>query len=97
MSYRCINAFQFGELTYPGGCEVDDSDPILQSHKTFFAQVDRPVAIRATETASAAPAELREHERPRRGRSRKQSPEVEPVDDSTAPEAPTPDQTPEED
>lgn len=97
MSYRCINAFQFGELTYPGGCEVDDNDPILQTHKTFFTQVDRPVAIRATETASAAPAEPREHERPRRGRSRKQSPEVEPADESPVPEAPTPVETSEED
>lgn len=57
MSHRCIDAFgvNFPEANfrvYPGGCEVEDDDPILQTHASHFVKVGE--AILPTETASAA-------------------------------------------
>lgn len=89
MSHRCINAFQYGSLCYPGGFLVEDGDPILASHSAHFAKVDEPLA--AVETASAAPSTPRIIEEPKpkpRGRPRK-TPLV--VPENPAPtEAPTP-------
>lgn len=59
MSYRCINAFAFGDKIYPGGLQVDDTDPILVSHVAHFARVGEAPAS-STEVASAAPEEKRE-------------------------------------
>lgn len=58
MSHRCINAFEFGGVIYPGGLQVEDDDPILASHADCFAKVEVPPAQR-TEVASAAPKETR--------------------------------------
>lgn len=59
MSYRCISAFEFAGVIYPGGLLVDDGDQILRSHAEFFARVAEP-ATATTETATAAPGELRD-------------------------------------
>lgn len=58
MSYRCVDPFvtSTGDM-YSGGCQVSDSDPILESHPAHFARVAEP-ALR-TETATAAPGEHR--------------------------------------
>lgn len=58
MSHRCINAFSYGNVIFPGGFLVADDAAILQTHAVHFAKVNEPVA-RATEVASAAPAEVR--------------------------------------
>lgn len=57
MSFRCSNAFAYGPHVYGGGCEVQDDDPILTTHADYFVRVGESPAH--TETASAAPAELR--------------------------------------
>lgn len=58
MSYRCIDAFEFCGVIYPGGLLVDDDNPILTSHKGFFVRVADAAPVK-TETATAAPSELR--------------------------------------
>lgn len=58
--YRCVNAFQFGDQLYPGGTEVDDDDPILDSHGDHFVAVTvRPRLAPTVEAATAAPGEHR--------------------------------------
>jgi hypothetical protein len=59
VSHRCINAFEYANRIYPGGCEVADDDPILSSHREHFAKVDPVPSFVATETASATPGEKR--------------------------------------
>lgn len=58
MSYRVVDAFVYLEAVYPGGRQVEDDDPILQTHAHHFAKVSEPAAG-AVETATAAPGELR--------------------------------------
>lgn len=57
MSFRCSNAFAYGPHVYAGGCEVQDDDPILTTHGDYFVRVGEPPVH--TETASAAPGEVR--------------------------------------
>lgn len=52
MSYRCVNAFTDGTNVYAGGCEVQDDNPILETHSAHFVKVGESVL--PTETASAA-------------------------------------------
>jgi hypothetical protein len=86
---RCINAFEYDGRIYPGGIEVDGDAAILETHSAHFGPVvtiDRTFsAVRATETATAAPGEPRSLATPGKrgpGRPRKQqdlaSPEVTP-------------------
>lgn len=58
MSYRCISAFEFAGVIYPGGILIEDGDPIVTSHEAFFARVNDSHA--ATQTATAAPGEKRD-------------------------------------
>lgn len=60
MRYRCINAFWVGEKVYPGGVEVVEGDPILETHRAHFTATESapPAAVRI-EQATAAPQELR--------------------------------------
>lgn len=55
MSFRCINGFAFGDSTYPGGAQVEDDDPILETHRDHFAQVHIPAGSGVTETAVVDP------------------------------------------
>lgn len=72
MSYRCVSAFEFDNRMYPYGARVDDGDPILATHRGYFAQVGEPVgAADAVETATTGPGEIRTV--PARGRRRKSS------------------------
>ncbi len=57
MSYRCTNAFLYDGKVYAGGCSVDDTDPILRTHADNFVKVQEVAG--KSETASAAPAEVR--------------------------------------
>lgn len=66
MSYRCTNAFWFGEKVYSGGQSVDDDDPILKTHSENFTRVSESAGITAVETASAAPGEPRVHAEPQK-------------------------------
>lgn len=59
MSYRCIDAFLFGDDVYPNGLEVADDAAILETHRGHFAKVDEPHQARAVEQASATPGGLR--------------------------------------
>lgn len=71
MSYRCVSAFEFDNSMYPYGARVDDGDPILATHRDYFAQVGEPVAaVDAAETATAGPGEVRAAV-PQRARRRK--------------------------
>jgi len=58
VSYRCNNAFVFGGRVFPGGIQVEDDDPILETHGANFAHVTdlRP----GTETATSAPGAPRD-------------------------------------
>ena len=58
MSYRCISAFEFAGVIYPGGLLVDDDNTIIATHAAFFARVDE--SHTATQTATAAPGEKRD-------------------------------------
>lgn len=58
MSYRVVDAFVYLEAVYPGGRQVEDDDPILQTHAHHFAKVS-DTAAGAAETATAAPGQLR--------------------------------------
>jgi len=58
VSYRCINAFEFDGVIYPGGMLVADGAPIVASHRQHFAHVDVPRL--AVETATAGPGERRD-------------------------------------
>lgn len=52
MSHRCTNAFTFNDHVYAGGCEVQDDDPILETHAAHFVKVgDSTFPV---ETATAA-------------------------------------------
>lgn len=56
MSHRCINAFEFAGKIYPGGAQIADDHPILQTHAAFFAKVqDNTVGA---ETSTLAPNEV---------------------------------------
>jgi hypothetical protein len=90
--YRCINAFAYlkgGVKMYGGGTEVSADDSILQTHGLFFALIPGSatadeVAVEAvgSETATAAPGELRSlttPEKRRPGRPRKNFKPAEPV------------------
>lgn len=57
MSHRCINPFEFSGRVYPSGVEVADDDPILDTHRSHFAEVE--VAPRFGETATAVPGDQR--------------------------------------
>jgi len=57
VSFRCVNAFAYQEKVYGNAAVVEDNDPILATHASHFVRVEEPV--RAVETASAAPAEVR--------------------------------------
>jgi hypothetical protein len=60
MSFRCINAFSFGDTVYANGYEAADGDPILKTHADHFAEVDNsPFVGRAVEQAVAEPGGLR--------------------------------------
>lgn len=56
MSHRCINAFEFAGKIYPGGAQIDDDHPILQTHAAFFAKVQDNTA--GAETSTLAPSEV---------------------------------------
>lgn len=58
MSHRCINAFEFAGQIYPGGTQIADDHPILQTHSTFFAKVQDNTIVGA-EAATLAPNEVR--------------------------------------
>jgi len=72
MTHRCTGGFAVyvdGQpQVYPGGALVDDDDPILKTHLASFERVEAFTARRsaaprsasaATETATAAPGEVR--------------------------------------
>lgn len=59
MSFRCINAFVFGEKVFPNGYEAGDDDPILKSHRDHFAEVQAGSVGLAIEQATATPGGLR--------------------------------------
>ncbi|CPX29511.1 Uncharacterised protein [Mycobacteroides abscessus] len=52
MSHRCTNAFTFNDHVYAGGCEVQDDDPILETHAAHFVKVGESTL--PVETATAA-------------------------------------------
>lgn len=52
MSHRCTNAFTFNDHVYAGGCEVQDDDPILETHAVHFVKVGESTL--PAETATAA-------------------------------------------
>ena len=58
MGYRCIDAFEYAGVIYPGGLLVEDGDAIVTSHRTNFTHVEESMS--AVETATAAPGEFRE-------------------------------------
>ncbi|HQE16656.1 MAG TPA: hypothetical protein PLD01_16515 [Mycobacterium sp.] len=58
MSYRCIDAFIYADQVFSGGQQVDDDHPILRTHRANFAKVNE-AGPSVTETASAAPGEVR--------------------------------------
>lgn len=59
MSFRCVNAFWFDGKIYPGGKEVGDSDPILQTHRECFVRVNDGHVPGASEVATSRPGESR--------------------------------------
>ncbi len=73
MTYRCKGGFavqtEAGPVVYPSGRLVGDDDPILRTHGALFEPVEAQVARQeavpqsvsavATETATAAPGEVR--------------------------------------
>jgi hypothetical protein len=59
VSFRCINAFMFGDNVYPNGYEAADDDPILRTHGDHFAEVDHSTLSRAVEQAVAEPGGMR--------------------------------------
>lgn len=59
MSYRCVNAFEYAGVIYPGGIVVADDHPVIATHRGNFAHVGEPTGA-ATETATAAPGERRD-------------------------------------
>jgi hypothetical protein len=59
MSFRCINAFAFGDAVYGNGFQVEDDDPILKTHADHFAEVEHGFTGRAVEQAEAKPGGLR--------------------------------------
>ncbi|WP_280371156.1 hypothetical protein [Nocardia wallacei] len=61
MTFRCINAFAYGDRIVAGGVEVADDDPILASHAAHFVEVGQPApAMRpSVEATTAAPGERR--------------------------------------
>jgi len=77
MSYRCTDPFIFADQVFPGGLQVDDDNPILKTHSAFFAKVDVPPAVR-TETASAAPGEVRVTAPAKKAPAKKAAPKTEP-------------------
>lgn len=82
MSHRCINAFDYNNRVFPGGYQIEDNDPILDTHAAHFVRVGEVPSV-GTETASAAPTRPRavDHKpEPRRGRPRKQA--ISPADES---------------
>jgi hypothetical protein len=70
-TFRCINAFNFGDRMYPGGFQVEEGDPILQTHGDHFARVESPVVVEAT---TAAPGERRDLTPPRKAPAKKAAP-----------------------
>lgn len=70
-TFRCINAFNFGDRMYPGGFQVEEGDPILKTHGDHFARVESPVTVEAT---TAAPGERRELTPPRKTAAKKAAP-----------------------
>lgn len=59
MSYRCINAFAYGDAVFGNGFQVEDGDAILKTHADHFAAVDESFVGRAVEQAEATPGGLR--------------------------------------
>lgn len=57
MSHRCINAFLYDNRIYPGGLQVEDDNPILETHAAHFAKVED--SRHGGETTSQAPGETR--------------------------------------
>lgn len=82
MSYRCTNAFAYGDRVFPGGVEVADDDPILETHAANFSQVAdlRP----ATETATAAPGSVRHHSSAKKPQAKPQAKPAGDAGDKTA-------------
>lgn len=57
-TYRCINAFAFGDRMYPGGSQVEEGDPILASHGAHFARVASQAVVEATTAEPGARRDL---------------------------------------
>lgn len=55
MSFRCTNAFWFAGRVYPGGSLVEDHDPILETHRAYFAEVGAPASPSGETSSSDMP------------------------------------------
>lgn len=75
MQYRCTGGFATEDRTVAGGQLVDETDPIVATHRQCFAPVGEPSAP-AGETAST--------DMPRRPGRPKKAPETTAVPDSDA-------------
>lgn len=76
MSFRCINAFVFGDVVYPNGFQAEDNDPILKTHGDHFAEVDQSVANRMVEQAEATPGGLRAKTPAKKAPAKKAAPKL---------------------
>jgi hypothetical protein len=78
MTYRCINAFAFGDGVYGNGYQAEDDDPILRTHADHFAKVEEPHLARAVEQAVATPGGLRSTSTAKKAPAKKAAPHVTP-------------------
>ncbi len=49
--FRCINAFTYGDRVIAGGAKVAGNDPILETHRDYFAEIAVAEAV-GSETAT---------------------------------------------
>lgn len=83
MSFRCINAFAFGDHMYSNGYEAADDDPILRTHRDHFAEVEIS-PTRSVEQAVAEPGGMRAVTKKKPPQKAAPKPGPKPADDSPA-------------